>query len=129
MILGIEKCIQMIDRYLAREMDSSLRLINVDHPNQMNQLLERYQVKGNQFLTVSQYSKPDEKAQTEALLHDIADNEGNLFVIGFTTFWKLESETELQKRLNTLLHLNVRGHVVVFCYQCKKMLKFFIYFH
>lgn len=124
MILGIEKCIQMIDRYLAREKDSSLRLINVDHPNQMNQLLERYQVKGNQFLTVSQYSKPDEKAQTEALLHDIADNEGNLFVIGFTTFWKLESETELQKRLNTLLHMNVRGHVVVFCYQCKKMLNF-----
>ncbi len=123
MELGMQKCIKTIDRYLGRE-DSAPRLVNVDHPDQMKTLIDHYRVGGNRFLTVPQYSKPDEKAQTEALFHDLSTMEGNLFVTGFTTFWKLESEQELKKRLNTLLSLTAKGHLVIFCYQCRKFLQF-----
>lgn len=124
MRFSIEKCIQAIDRYLIRSADSTLRLVNVDNPAQMNQLIERYRVKGNEFLTVAQYCKPDEKAQTEEMLYAISNKMGNLFVSGFTTFWKLEGEAEVKKQLDRLLHMSVKGHVVVLCYQCEHLLNF-----
>lgn len=124
MRFGIKKCIQAIDRYLARAEDSTLRLVNVDDPIQMNQLVERYHVKGNEFLTVAQYSKSDEKAQTEEMLYAISNKTGNLFVSGFTTFWKLEGEAELRKQLDNLLHMSIKGHVIILCYQCENFLNF-----
>lgn len=122
--MTIDKCIQSIDRYLAKTDDSQPRIVNAENPEVLDVLIKHYQVEGNTFVSVPTYSRKDEKLRTEDLLNDLAKKSGNVFITGITSFWKLEGEKELKYRLNALLHCNVQGHLVILCFQCRNYLSF-----
>lgn len=122
--MTLERCYSSIDRYLNREDESAPRFVNVESVEDMTALVDHYKVGDNIFLTVENYSAADENPRTVDLLHDLATLNGNIFLTGFTTYWKFAGEQELSSQLSAIAQMCVAGHVVVLCFQCEEQLKF-----
>ena len=122
--MTLERCYSSIDRYLHREDESAPRFVNVESVEDMSAIVDHYKVGDNIFLTVEQYSSEDENPRIADLLNDLATLQGNIFLTGFTTGWKLAGEKELSSQLTSIAQMSVEGHVVVLCYQCGDYLSF-----
>ena len=122
--MTLERCYSSIDRYLNREDESAPRFVNVESIEDMAAIVDHYKVGGNIFLTVEKYSSEDENPRIEDLLNDLATLQGNIFLTGFTTCWKLIGAKELSSQLTAIAQMSVEGHVVVLCFQCSDYLSF-----
>ena len=122
--MTLERCYSSIDRYLNREDESTPRFVNVESIEDMAAIVDHYKVGGNIFLTVEKYSSEDENPRIADLLNDLATLQGNIFLTGFTTCWKLMGAKELSSQLTAIAQMSVEGHVVVLCFQCSDYLSF-----
>lgn len=122
--MTLERCYSSIDRYLNREDESAPRFVNVESVEDMVAIVDHYNVGENIFLTVEKYSSEDENPRIEDLLNDLATLQGNIFLTGFTTCWKLIGAKELSSQLTAIAQMSVEGHVVVLCFQCRDYLSF-----
>lgn len=122
--MTLERCYSSIDRYLHKEDESAPRFVNVESVEDMAAIVDHYKVGDNIFLTVEQYSSEDENPRIADLLNDLATLQGNIFLSGFTTSWKLMGEKELTSQLAAIAQMSTEGHVVVLCYQCNDYLSF-----
>lgn len=122
--MTLEKCYSSIDRYLNRADESAPRFVNVESKEDMVSLIDHYKVGGNIFLSVEKYSLEDENPRIADMLNDLATLQGNIFLTGFTTYWKLMGVNELSSQLTSIAQMNVGGHVVVLCFQCNECLSF-----
>ena len=122
--MTLERCYSSIDRYLNREDESAPRFVNVESVEDMAAIVDHYKVGGNIFLTVEKYSSEDENPRIADLLNDLATLQGNIFLTGFTTCWKLIGAKELSSQLTAIAQMSVEGHVVVLCFQCSDYLSF-----
>jgi hypothetical protein len=120
--MTLEKCIEYIDRYLNK-IDNRPRLVDAQNKQALKQLKEHYQVGENKFLKVSDYSNDDETLKYENLLNDLVNFEGNVFLTEFVTYWYLEGQNSLQDKLNALLNLSLKCHLIILGYCCNKNLK------
>lgn len=111
--MTLERCYSSIDRYLNREDESAPRFVNVESVEDMVAIVDHYNVGENIFLTVEKYSSEDENPRIEDLLNDLATLQGNIFLTGFTTCWKLIGAKELSSQLTAIAQMSVEGHVVV----------------
>ena len=123
-ILTLERCYSSIDRYLNREDESAPRFVNVESVEDMATIVDHYKVGENIFLSVEKYSSEDENLRIADLLNDLATLRGNIFLTGFTTYWKLVGANELSSQLTSIAQMGVEGHVVVLCFQCNDYLSF-----
>ena len=87
-------------------------------------IVDHYNVGENIFLTVEKYSSEDENPRIADLLNDLATLQGNIFLTGFTTCWKLIGAKELSSQLTAIAQMSIEGHVVVLCFQCGDYLSF-----
>ena len=122
--MTLERCYSSIDRYLNREDESAPRLVNVESVEDMGAIVDHYKVGGNIFLSVEKYSSEDENLRIADLLNDLATLRGNIFLTGFTTYWKLVGTNELSSQLASIAQMSVEGHVVILCFQCNDYLNF-----
>ena len=122
--MTLERCYSSIDRYLNREDESAPRFVNVESVEDMSAIVDHYKVGENIFLTVKKYSLEDENPRIADLLNDLATLQGNIFLTGFTTCWKLMGAKELSSQLTAIAQMSVEGHVVVLCFQCSDYLSF-----
>lgn len=122
--MTLEKCYSSIDRYLNRADESAPRFVNVESIEDMAALIDHYKVGGNIFLSVETYSLEDENPRIADMLNDLATLQGNIFLTGFTTCWKLMGANELYSQLTSIAQMSVCGHVVVLCFQCDECLSF-----
>ena len=122
--MTLERCYSSIDRYLNREDESAPRFVNVESVKDMAAIVDHYKVGENIFLTVEKYSSEDENLRVEDLLNDLATLQGNIFLTGFTSCWKLIGAKELSSQLTAVAQMSVEGHVVVLCFQCRDYLSF-----
>ena len=122
--MTLERCYSSIDRYLNREDESAPRFVNVESVEDMAAIVDHYKVGENIFLTVEKYSSEDENPRIADLLNDLATLQGNIFLTGFTTCWKLMGAKELSSQLTAIAQMSVEGHVVVLCFQCSDYLSF-----
>lgn len=122
--MTLERCYSSIDRYLNREDESAPRFVNVESVEDMAAIVDHYRVGENIFLTVEKYSSEDENPRIADLLNDLATLQGNIFLTGFTTCWKLIGAKELSSQLTAIAQMSVEGHVVVLCFQCRDYLSF-----
>lgn len=90
----------------------------------MAAIVDHYKVGENIFLTVEKYSSEDENPRIADLLNDLATLQGNIFLTGFTTCWKLIGAKELSSQLTAVAQMRLEGHVVVLCFQCRDYLSF-----
>ena len=110
--MTLERCYSSIDRYLNREDESTPRFVNVESIEDMVAIVDHYKVGGNIFLTVEKYSSEDENPRIADMLNDLATLQGNIFLTGFTTCWKLIGAKELSSQLTAIAQMSVEGHVV-----------------
>lgn len=122
--MTLEKCYSLVDRYLSREDESAPRFVNVESVEDMVAMIDHYKVGDNIFWNVEKYSAADENPRTAELLHDLSTLSGNIFITGFTTYWKLIGEQELSAQLSAIAQMSVTGHVIVLCFQCKDYINF-----
>ena len=122
--MKLEKCYGLIDRYLNRKDESAPRFVNVESEEDMAAIVDHYKVGTNVFLSVEKYSLEDENPRIADMLHDLATLRGNIFLTGFTTWWKLIGAKELSSQLMAIAQMNVEGHVVILCFQCRDYLNF-----
>ena len=122
--MTLERCYSSIDRYLNREDESAPRFVNVESVEDMAAIVDHYKVGENIFLTVEKYSSEDENPRIADMLNDLATLQGNIFLTGFTTCWKLMGAKELSSQLTAIAQMSVEGHVVVLCFQCNDYLNF-----
>ncbi len=122
--MTLERCYSSIDRYLNREDESAPRFVNVESVEDMAAIVDHYKVGENIFLTVEKYSSEDENPRIADLLNDLATLQGNIFLTGFTTCWKLIGAKELSSQLTAVAQMSLEGHVVVLCFQCRDYLSF-----
>ena len=122
--MTLERCYSSIDRYLNREDESAPRFVNVESVEDMVAIVDHYNVGENIFLTVEKFSSEDENPRIADLLNDLATLQGNIFLTGFTTCWKLIGAKELSSQLTAIAQMSVEGHVVVLCFQCSDFLSF-----
>lgn len=121
-LMNREETIERIERYLLRN-DAHPRLVNVNNPEDFLYICQHFQVGENVFKNVSDFSAPDENYSEEKLDHFLEESEGDLFLTGFTSYYRLLGERELQNFLNAILGKSLSGlHLVLICYQCEKYL-------
>lgn len=122
--MKLEECIKRIDKYMHSG-DNHPRLVNIQNCEDMNTICSHFKVGTTVFKDVADYANFDENPSESALFNDLHTITGNVFVTGFTTFYKMLGEQELKKLLKKLVSFTCSNiHVIVMCYQCDKQLNF-----
>ena len=119
--MSLNQYIQRIDRYLSKDEKLPL-IVDVQNEADQSELVQHYHVGKNVLIPASKYCTPDGMPRFDALLNDLATNDGVLIVTGVSSFLKLEGEQELQKFIRQLLGMYIAGHVIFITYQCKRFL-------
>lgn len=122
--MKLNDCIKRIENYM-RSADNHIRLVNVNNCNDMNALRSHFKVGATKFIDVSDFANKDEAPSKSALLHELQNSDGCIFLTGFTSFYKLLGEQELREFLTDLISMSFgRLKLIVLCFQCKKHLNF-----
>ncbi len=122
--MKLEECIKRIDKYM-QSCDNHPRLVNVQNYEDMNAICSHFRVGKTVFKDVANYANFDENPSESALFNDFANIKGNIFITGFTTFYKLLGEQKLKELLKKLVSFTgINTHIIVMCYQCNKQLNF-----
>lgn len=118
--MNYEECIKKINRYLRREADTQPLLIDVQNWPDMEKL---YEAVGNvKMIAVSDYCKKDEFPRLENFFADVKQCEKTCVITEFSSFLGLLGEQELKSKLNELLNMSAKNHIIVFTYQCEEYL-------
>lgn len=115
--MNLDSCLKRITRYLSKY-DNNPRIVNVNNIDDLRKIKDEYKITNNIFLSVKDYSKPDQNVDIERLFFDLMNKEGNIFLSEFTTYMKLRSNDELDGFLEKIVHSNFSKKIVLLCYQC-----------
>lgn len=122
MNLKMEDVIKRIGRYL-RSSNTHPRFVNVNNQEDIVAIFQQFHVGENIFKAVPDFSMPDENLPEDVLFNYLTDAKGTVFLVGFTSYYKLLGEQKLHDFLNRLIGISlVNVHLVVVCYQCEKLL-------
>ncbi len=116
---------QKIDRYLNSKSALGTLVVDVQNPEDMEQLVNQYQMPGNVFLCASDpaFCNKDAFPSIDALYNHIQEGKQNFFVSELSTFFLLKGEKELTEMLMEVLGLKINGHVVLITWQCAPYLQ------
>ncbi len=122
--MKLEECIKRIDKYM-HSCDNHPRLVNVQNCQDMNVICSHFKVGSTVFKDVADYTNADENPSEPTLFNDLRNITGNIFLTGFTTFYKIWGEQKLKELLKKLVSFTGSNiHLIVMCYQCDKQLNF-----
>lgn len=122
--MKLEDCIKRIDKYMHSS-DNHPRLVNVQNCDDMNAICSHFRVGTTVFKDVADYANFDENPSESALFNDLRSLSGNIFITGFSIFYKILGEQKLGELLKKLVSFTGSNlHVIVMCYQCDKQLNF-----
>jgi hypothetical protein len=121
--LSEKEIIRRIERYLRRS-DTHPRLVNVNNSKDWEAIRQEFAVGDNVFMTVADFANADENLPEDALINGIRKAKGNLFLTGFTSYYRLLGEDKLREFINRMSTISLVGlHLVVICYQCEAILE------
>ena len=122
--MKLNDCIKRIEKYMCSN-DNHPRFVNVNNCADMNELCSHFKVGTNIFKNVEDYANYDEAPSESALLNELRNLNGCVFVTGFSTFYKLLGEQKLKDFFKNIISLSVSNLKVIFiCFQCEKYLSF-----
>lgn len=99
-------------------------IIDLQTKEDLLSIKEYFEVGDNIFLSAKTFCEEDGIFKLEEFYDCLTKNEGNTFVIGLSTFLKLNGEDYTKKVFKELVSKNISGHVIILTYQCKNYLKF-----
>lgn len=122
--MKLDDCIKRIEKYICSN-DNHPRIVNVNNCVDMNELCSHFKVGTNVFKNVEDYANSDEAPSESALLNELRNSDGCIFIAGFSTFYKLLGEQKLKDFLKNIISLSVSNLKAIFiCFQCEKYLSF-----
>lgn len=121
--MKLDDCIKRIERYLNSD-DCAPRLVNVQNKDDLALIVQRFHVGSNVFLPIASYAEKDENPKLDDLERELCIRSGNIFVTGLSSYLKLLGEAAVSKELQSVASQTYNAHVIVLCYQCKRLLHF-----
>lgn len=115
--MEIKKCISRLEHYLSSA-DTNPRFVNVQSIKDIKAIKSRFHAGDIKFLDVMDYGKADMNPMIDKLLDDLEKESGNIFVVGLTSYLRLQGKKEMQSCLSALAASSFNAHVVIVCYQC-----------
>lgn len=122
--MNYEECMKKIRRFLKKD-DYQPLIVDVQNGSDLSKLLAEFcpaTPAAPEAIPVSNYCDKDEFPRIENLLHDLQTKDHNCFVTGLSSYLKLNGEEELTSRLNEILNMSTKGHVIIVTYQCRRFL-------
>jgi len=117
-----EDAFRRVQRYLGRS-DTHPRLVNANNPADLDAVRQQFAVGDNVFKSVSDFSTADEDLSEDSLFSFLGSASVNVFLTGFTSYYKLLGEHRLRDFLNRISGMSLlHAHVVLLCYQCETAL-------
>ncbi len=123
--MKFEECQKKVTKYLVSD-DFYPRFVNLYNIHYLNNFKQYFKVGSNEFKQVEDYCKQDQNLALDSLLSDLENRQGNIFLTGFTTHFKLLGKNKLENNLSSSFKDTFPCHVVVLCYQCEEYLIDFI---
>lgn len=120
--MSIEACAERINRYFKTQTSKPL-LVNVQNTNDMQELINYFDVEGNKIIYTSSFCHNDQLPNFEKILEKILCEKSNCFLSELTSFFRFYGEEKLKKILKNVLEATSQGHLVILTYQCEKQLK------
>ena len=121
--MKLDECIKKIERYLGST-DYSPRLVNVQNPEDLSAIVDKFNVGNNRFISVASYAGKDETPRLDDLQSMLSSIEENAFLTGLTTWMRLLGDAALLKELENFAAATFNAHIVVLCYQAEERLRF-----
>lgn len=120
--MEISEAYYKIDKYLNSDSHRPI-VVDVATGIQMSLLIQRYDVKGNNVISASDFCNDDNMPLVDKLKHTISSNVSNFFLTDFSTFLKLEGADILNNQVKSLLtDTQILGKLVIFTYDCRKFI-------
>ena len=122
--MKLNDCIKRIEKYMCSN-DNHPRIVNVNNCADMKELCSHFKVGKNTFKNVEDFANSDEAPSESALLNELRNLNGCVFITGFSTFYKLLGEQKLRDFLKNIISISISNLKIIFiCFQCEKYLKF-----
>ena len=121
--MKLDECIEKIERYL-RSTDYSPRFVNVQNPEDLSAIVDKFNVGNNRFVSISSFAEKDKTPRLDNLQSTLSSIEENTFLTGLTTWMRLLGDAALLKELKNFAASAFNAHIVVLCYQTKETLCF-----
>lgn len=116
--------IRSIERYM-RSKDTRPRFINIQNIGDLLRVRTHFEVGNNLFLSAARFSANDELPNFDSVLDTIAQYEGPVFLVEFTTAAKLLGRDSLRQLVTELAHYSKKNcRTVIICHQCEDELAF-----
>ena len=96
-----EDAFKRIQRYLGRS-DTHPRLVNANNPVDLDEVRQQFAVGDNIFKSAADFSTADEDLSEDSLFSYLGSASGNVFLTGFTSYYKLLGEQKLRDFLNRI---------------------------
>lgn len=121
--MKLNECITNLENYLSST-DNNPRFVNVRSIDDLNNIKSRFRAGDIKFLDIKEYAKADMDPRYEELLYDLETKNGNIFVLGLTSYLRMKGKAEMASRLSALAASAFNAHVTIVCYQCDDELDF-----
>lgn len=122
--MRISDCIKKIERYLTKQGVQPV-IVDAQNGEDLATLVTHFNVGENYFVNAAAFAEKDEFPNLDALINDISKTCRNCFVVGLSSFLKLQGDRVVSSTLRNILALNAAGHIVVLTHQCKRYLDFY----
>ncbi len=122
--MDITEAYKKIDRHIKRNSGTVL-IVDVQNKASLDELVQTYKVQQNKFIAASDsdFCAEDELPVIAKLIAKLQREDGNFFVRELASLYYLKGINALSDMLVEMLHMDVKGRVVVITYQCKKQLE------
>ena len=94
-----EDAFKRIQRYIGRS-DTHPRLVNANNPVDLDEVRQQFAVGDNIFKSAADFSTADEDLSEDSLFSYLGSASGNVFLTGFTSYYKLLGEQKLRDYVN-----------------------------
>ena len=99
-------------------------LVDFQTKQDLAEVTEYFKIGENHFPSIEHYCDHDGLLKVDELFDLVKNNDRNLFISNITGFLKLMGESQTTNVLRTLITTSIKGHIIIFTYQCKNYMKF-----
>ena len=123
----IDECFEKISGYFNSEKTGKFFIVNTENYNVYHDILERLQAdSGKICVYVSKNLYPNKLPDVDSAIMKVVGNGSNV-IIGLSQALMLQSEREIESKLDELLSQSISGFCVVLLEHCEQFLKKFIF--
>lgn len=121
--LTITDCLEDAKNYLYSHHLNKPIFINTENRQDYCEIKDSLEAMANKKLVSSYCRNKDANPDLSCLMEELNNTNGNILLIGFTSYLQLQGEVDFVKKLRILCNTEYHCKLVVLCYQSEKYLR------